>query len=257
MYKNTIRWIILIFTFMNAHIVFADHVPWNHPDRKQSFALQQDLRLFIKVDPAVKLLFEFQMKESLSTSGTANHTSGNQKLPEILAFRVGGIFRLHQNFKLGAFYQFHELRNNHTGNLNLENIFMLDFIPRVKLGSSVVAELRVRNEFNHFSGSDQPRLDGNLWYAVKLRPKLTYYIKDSDGLDVVAAPFIAYEIYLPITYDIHNLEHWIYAGLIIPNFFLKELSVIPNYAIRFTGNGGGNHTAGMTHIFGIGLNFNF
>ncbi len=248
---------------------FSLHVPFNHPNRKQSFALQQDLRLFYKVTPDFKLLFEGQMKESLTTGttgtpGTGNfQPSSNQKFPEILAFRIGGLYRLHPNLKIGAYYQLYNRRSHHTGKLNSEHVPMVDIVHRFKLASRFVAELRLRNELNINTGADQGRIN-KVWYTIKIRPKITYFLIEDAQFKL--AVFLAYEIYIPVNYGSGRtnpftgvvlpngmMEHWLYTGLVLP--FMEKLSLNPYYALRFN-RSGGDHTAGMTHIVGLGLTLN-
>ncbi|HEO65205.1 MAG TPA: DUF2490 domain-containing protein [Spirochaetes bacterium] len=260
---------IIISILATTGTAFSLHVPFNHPNRKQSFALQQDLRLFYKVTSHFKLLFEGQMKESLTTSttgtpGTGNsQPSSNQKFPEILAFRVGGLYRLQSNLKIGAYYQLHNRRNHHTGRLNSEHVPMVDIVPRFKLSSRFVAELRLRNELNINTGSGQGRIT-KVWYTIKIRPKITYFLIEDAEFKLGA--FFAYEIYIPVNYGSDRadpftgeirpngmMEHWLYTGLVLP--FTEKLSLNPYYALRFN-RSGGDHTAAMTHIVGLGLTLN-
>lgn len=251
MYKKANQFFILVTCFLMTGVTFAEHVSWNHPDRDQSFALQQELRIFYRIIPDLKLLFEAQMKKSLSTSSTNNHPSENQLFPEILAFRFGGIYRLHPNFKIGTYYQLYNRRNHHTGNLNAEHIPILDLIPRIKLAQNLVAELRMRNEFNIYSGTDQARKN-TLWYSIKLRPKLTYFLIEEAQFKLAA--FLAYEIYIPVNYKTTHMENWIYTGVIFP--ITEVISLIPYYALIFH-QSAVDHTGGMTHMLGLGINLNF
>jgi len=251
MRKSTLRGSIIISLFLLTISSFADHVPFNHPDRKTTFALQQDLRVFWKVSDNFKLLFEGQIKESLTDNTTANHLSANQSFPEILAFRIGVLYRVHRNIKVGAYYQLYNRRNHHTGNLNSEHIPMIDIIPRLKLGGNFVAEIRLRNEFNLYSKADQSR-KSTLWYAIKIRPKITYF--HNKDAEFKFATFLAYEIYIPVNYDKYHMEHWIYAGFTIP--IAGDFSISPYYALIIHRESS-DHTGGVTHLFGLGMIFNF
>ncbi|HEO65155.1 MAG TPA: hypothetical protein ENI73_04710 [Spirochaetes bacterium] len=230
------------------NILFADHIPFNHPGligQDFTVAFQQDLRIFYKVHPDIKLLFETQLKENIHQDSAFN------KFPELLTFRVGGLFRLHTNFKVGAYYQLYNRRNFNTGNLNSEHIPMIDLIPRFKLSKFIVFELRLRHEFNFYSDAEQSRLK-TLWYSVKVRPKFTYYVFDE--IEFKMATFLAYEIYIPINYDSTHMEHWIYYGLTFP--LTKEMSLSP-YAAMVFHRAVGTLAASKTLLFGLGLTFDF
>ncbi len=241
-------YIFIAVLLVTPHALFADHIPFNHPSligQDFTVAFQQDLRIFYKVDPDIKLLFESQLKENIHQDSTLN------KFPELLTFRFGGLFRLHNNFKVGAYYQLYNRRNFNTGNLNSEHIPMIDLIPRVKLSDNIVFELRLRNEFNFYSDPEQGRVN-TLWYSLKIRPKFTYFVFDE--IEFKLATFLAYEIYIPINYDSTHMEHWIYYGFTFP--LTKEMSLSP-YAAMIFHQGVGTLAASKTLLFGLGLTFNF
>lgn len=250
MYKSIFILIILI--FISKENYAGNYSIWNHPNQKQSFALQQDLRLFYKLSPSFKLLFEAQAKELLTVDDTNDNWETNKKkMPEVLAFRIGGLYRAARNLKIGLSYQSYNRRNFLTGNLNYEHIPILDIIPRFKLSDNLVFEFRLRNEFNYYNESEQSR-EHPLWYSIKIRPKFSYFLFDE--LDLTLIAFISYEAYLPINYSISHLEHWAYAGVTIPitNYF----SVSPYYAMRYL-DSTSVFTTSMTHIFGTGFTFDF
>ncbi len=241
---------IILLIFGVHSLSYSSHVPPNHPDRSTSFALQHETRIFTKLTPDIKLLFEDQIKASLSDSKTTNHSTGNQRSPEILAYRLGALFRLHKNFKIGSFYQLYNVRHHHSGEFNSEHVFLVDLIPRFKLSRSIVGELRVRNDMNYYTGSDQSRADP-LWYSLKLRPKISYFhIRDAQ---LKWSIYLAYEIYLPVNYKFSNMENWVYLGYLYP--ITPSFALNPYYSLIIH-TGTSDHTGGVTHLFGLSFNIN-
>lgn len=90
-------WVSLLI-FITSHTFAGSYSIWNHPNQAQSFALQQDLRIFYQFSPSFKLLFETQAKELLTINNSNDHFEDSKKeVPEILSFRIGVLYRIHKN----------------------------------------------------------------------------------------------------------------------------------------------------------------
>lgn len=200
-----IKILIALFFLFPSLLLGHDHSPPAEVDG--GFSQRGMVRLFYKTNHFSNML-------EYGHSGDVNTRKEN-------SLTLGTRYRLHRNFKIGAFFSrrqgqrhdddwiddgsgnwFWRNTNNRSENyaiLELAPRFLADFLP----GKKWVFEFRIRGE-NNFDNKQN---------TLKLKPGLTYFwFKEGKPFMNL---FLQYEAYLPLNYGEETIyETWIYTGLL-------------------------------------------